>query len=221
MPIHVYVADDHAVVRDGIRYHVERNPNLKWVGESASGVGLEAAILSTHPDILVLDVSMPDFQAVRFVRAFTQKQLAPKVLILTIYDDPELASSLLEAGASGYLRKDAVASDLIRAIEYIARGGQWLDPQVGSAIAARKTRLSTVGFEQSANVEQPAREGSHSLTPREREILTLLAQGTSTDSIASTLFISPATVRTHIKSIYAKIGVSSRAEAVVYATRYF
>ncbi len=198
--IRVLLVDDHPVVRDGLRGILADEPGISVVGEAGNGDEALALVDRLHPDLLLLDLRMPALDGVGTIKALAARNSPSKVLVLTTYDTDDLVVAAIEAGATGYLLKDAPRDDLIRAVRASVRGEAVLSPAVASRLMGR--------------VRQPADE---TLSARELEVLRLVAQGNANREVASRLFISEATVKTHLLHIYAKLGVSDRAAAVAVA----
>lgn len=209
MAIRVLLADDHAVVREGTRQLLEREPDIIVVGEA--GDGEEAIRLSQtlQPDVVVMDVRMPGMGGVEATRRIKQQQPDVEVLVLTAHDDDQYVFTLLEAGASGYLLKTAPVKELVKAIHEVHQGQSALDPTV-----ARKVVQQLTG-----GARQKPQENYELLTEREQEVLKLLAEGKTNKEIAEALVISDRTVQTHLSNIFSKMDVSSRTEAVLVAIK--
>jgi DNA-binding NarL/FixJ family response regulator len=202
MAIRVVLADDHSVVRKGVREFLEEEPDIDVIGEASDG--LQAVELATElqPDVIVMDIKMPQLSGVDATKRIRSAAPKVRVLALTAYDDDPYIFGLLEAGASGYVLKTAESSELIRAIRAVAAGQSALDPAIAPRIIAR--------------VAQPA-PVAESLTERELEVLRLAARGLTNKQIGHDLDISDRTVQNHLANIYAKLGVASRTEAVTAA----
>lgn len=202
MAIRVVLADDHSVVRKGVREFLEEEPDIDVIGEASDG--LQAVELATElqPDVIVMDIKMPQLSGVDATKRIRSAAPKVRVLALTAYDDDPYIFGLLEAGASGYVLKTAESSELIRAIRAVAAGQSALDPAIAPRIIAR--------------VAQPA-PVTESLTERELEVLRLAARGLTNKQIGHDLDISDRTVQNHLANIYAKLGVASRTEAVTAA----
>ena len=199
MTITVLIADDHPIVRDGLR-GIFTGRGFEVVGEAANGA--EAVVLAERlrPDVVLMDLRMPGTDGVTAIRRLAEAAPDVRVLVLTTYDTDAEVLPAIEAGATGYLLKDAPREDLFRAVEAAARGEAVLSPAVASRLMGR--------------VREPAREP---LSQREREVLTLVARGSTNKEAAKKLFISEATVKTHLIHVYAKLGVNDRAAAVAVA----
>ncbi|MET9553902.1 response regulator transcription factor [Streptomyces sp. NPDC006645] len=197
--ITLIVVDDHPVVRDGLRGMFESAEGFEVLGEASGGVeGVELA-LRLDPDVVLMDLRMPQGGGVAAIAALTGHRARAKVLVLTTYDTDSDTIPAIEAGATGYLLKDAPREELFTAVRAAAEGRTVLSPAVASRLVSR--------------VRTPA-AGNEALSAREREVLELVARGTSNREIAAELFISEATVKTHLTHIYGKLGVKDRAAAV-------
>jgi DNA-binding NarL/FixJ family response regulator len=205
--IRVLIADDHPVVRAGIKTMLEKDPNLRVVGEIGEGAQVESLTRQWQPDVLVLDVNMPGLDPVATTRRLKEQCPALHILVLTAYDDDAYVTGLLSAGASGYLLKEEALDTLVAAIRAIAKGESWLSQRIAGRLA-RKAIAPVRAVE------------AEPLTPREREVLRLLALGLSNEEIAEKLSITKRTVQNHVSNIYGKLGLDSRAEAVLYAIRH-
>jgi len=212
-PIHLLLADDHVMLRQGTAELLRREPDLEVVGEAGDGQQAVELACSLKPDIVVMDVRMPVLSGIEATRRIRATLPDVQVLVLTAYDDDQYVFSLLQAGASGYLLKTAPVSDLVKAIRQVRSGESPLDPAI-----ARKV---VVHMSSNRKPEPPGAETSATpeLTARELEVLQLLAHGRSNRAIAEELFLSDRTVQAHLTSIFAKMQVSSRLEAVLAGIR--
>jgi DNA-binding NarL/FixJ family response regulator len=199
-PIRMLIVDDHPVVRDGLRGMFSGDERFHVVGEAADGVEAVAHAEALRPDVILMDLRMPGGDGVTAISELAARGVAGRVLVLTTYDTDSDVVAAIEAGATGYLLKDTPREELFRAVVAAARGEAVLSPAVA-------TRLM-------GQVRQPVREP---LSGRELEVLTLIAQGATNREAAGKLFISEATVKTHVLHIYAKLGVNDRAAAVATA----
>jgi len=199
-PIRLVIADDHPVVRDGLRGMFAGAADIDVVGEAADGAEAVVVAERTDPDVVLLDLRMPVLDGVGAIKKLRAAGVAARVLVVTTYDTDADVLPAIEAGATGYLLKDAPRDDLLRAVRAAARGEPILAPAVADVLMSR--------------VRAPAQEP---LTPREVEVLRLVARGTSNRDTAAALFVSEATVKTHLLHIYAKLGVNDRAAAVALA----
>ncbi|MEU1627688.1 response regulator transcription factor [Streptomyces sp. NPDC020096] len=198
--IRLLIADDHPVVRDGLRGMFAGDPGFEVVAEA--GDGAEAVTLAERlsPDVVLMDLRMPRLDGVAAIRAMAERGLAARVLVLTTYDTDSDVLPAVKAGATGYLLKDTAREELVRAVRAAARGESVLSPAVATRLLGQ--------------VRTPEREP---LSPREVEVLGLVAAGSTNRETAARLFISEATVKTHLLHIYAKLGVKDRAAAVAAA----
>lgn len=198
----VLVVDDQALIRDGLATMLGLVPGLEVVGTAADGEAALAAVAGRHPDVVLMDLRMPRLDGVEATRRIRASHPATQVIVLTTYADDESIVGALQAGARGYLTKDAGVEEIRRAIEAVAAGQALLDPAVQARLVQR--------------LREPIPDG---LTAREVEVLRLIASGLSNQEIAGRLFISEATVKTHINNLFSKIGARDRAQAVAYAYR--
>lgn len=202
--IKVLLADDHPALRAGIKGMLEQ-ADIEVVGEAADGDEALRLAERLGPDVLVLDAVMPGPRSPQVIHRLRESRPNLRVLVLTAYDENELVFGLLEAGAVGYVLKEEALETIEAAVRTTARGESWLSPKV-----AAKVMKKALGKEE-------AEEEAIPLTERELEVLWLVAKGWSNREIAKELFISEGTVKNHVTSIYAKLGVHSRAEAVAWA----
>jgi DNA-binding NarL/FixJ family response regulator len=199
-PIGVLIVDDHPVVRDGLRGMFAGDPQFEVLGEAGTGVEALRLAEAVCPDVVLMDLRMPEMDGVTAIRALRDRGTAARVLVLTTYDTDSDVLPAIEAGATGYLLKDAPRDELFRAVRAAARGESVLSPTVVSRLMGQ--------------LRTPAKEP---LSQRELQVLGLIARGTTNREAAAKLFISEATVKTHLLHIYAKLGVNDRAAAVAAA----
>jgi DNA-binding NarL/FixJ family response regulator len=205
--IRVILADDHAVVRKGIREFLEMGGGVTVVAEASDGLEAMRLIREHRPDVAVLDIQMPGQSGIEVTRAIRAERLSVGVLILTAFDDPPYVKAVLQAGANGYVLKTADASEILEAVQAVYEGQSVLDPAIARKLMSQ---LSEPGTSRSdANVE--------ALTERELEVLRLAAKGHTNKAIGVELSISDRTVQGHLAKIYAKLGAASRTEAVMRA----
>lgn len=194
--IRVVIADDHAVVRDGIAHTLKKLPNLEIVGEVGDGIALFALLARTHPDCLLLDVAMPDFEPISAVRQIRANYPDLKILVVSAYDDDTYVQGLLAAGAHGYQLKDQPLSDLVLAVQRILAGERW----VCSPLVAK--------------LLQPSNGAATPLTNRQRELVRCLQEGLDNQSIAHKVGLSVKTIENELTRLYRHLQVQSRLEAV-------
>jgi DNA-binding NarL/FixJ family response regulator len=208
--ITVIVVDDHPVVRAGLLAVLASASDIEVVGEAATGAETLRIVTEERPDVVVLDVNLPDTSGVEVARALQEREIPTQILVLSAHDDHETVMGLLECGAMGYVLKDEALETLTSAVRAAARGESWLSPAVARRILDR-----AVGHSPPA----PSRSIAE-LTPREREVLQLLAQGLDNGAIAEALVITKRTVQNHVSNIYGKLEVGSRTQAALYAIRH-
>jgi DNA-binding NarL/FixJ family response regulator len=196
-PIRLLIADDHPVVRDGLSGMFSGDDGFEVIGEAANGAQAVTLACALKPDVILMDLRMPEMDGVAAIAELARRKVAARVLVLTTYDTDADVVRAVEAGATGYLLKDSPRGDLLRAVRAAARGEAALSPSVATRLLGQ--------------VRAPAQEP---LSQREFEVLELVARGATNREAAAKLFISEATVKTHLLHIYAKLGVSDRAAAV-------
>jgi DNA-binding NarL/FixJ family response regulator len=211
--IRVVLADDQAVVRMGLRVLVDREPDIEVVGEAADGQEALDQLRKVHPDVLLLDIRMPGLDGLETLAAISgDPTLADtRVIVVTTFEIDEYVFRALEAGASGFILKDAAPAEIVRAIRVVAAGEALLSPSV-------TRRVITMFGQHSASALRPV-PGLETLTERERELIAWVATGRSNEEIGQALYISPATVRTHVSRAMSKLGARDRAQLVVFAVQ--
>lgn len=202
----VMVVDDHEVVRQGLKALLERRAHLRVVAEAGSVAEAVAEAARTQPDVIVMDVRLPDGTGIEACRAIRAERPDTRVLMLTSYADDEAVYASIVAGAAGYLLKQARGRELVAAIDAVARGESLLDPAVTSAVLARMRALAT---------------GSHKdrlseLSEQERRILGLIADGKTNKEIAATVYLAEKTVKNYVSTILSKLGMERRAQAAAF-----
>jgi len=199
--ITVVIVDDHPIVRDGLRRLLEIQPDMRVVGEAGDGEQAIAAVRELRPLVVVMDVQMPKLDGIRATRQLHRQFPETHVLVLSAYDTDRYVFGLLEAGAAGYVLKEAADDEVLAAIRSAARGEPYLTPRL-------RERVNPI--------EQPL----DTLTPRETAVLCLVAEGLDNVEIAQRIGVSKVTVQNHTSSIYSKLGVSTRAKAILYAIQH-
>jgi DNA-binding NarL/FixJ family response regulator len=199
-PIRLLIADDHPVVRDGLSGMFARDPGFEVLGEAGDGAEAIRLAQALTPDVILMDLRMPGMDGLTAITELARRGITARVLVLTTYDTDSYVLPAIEAGATGYLLKDAPRDELLRAVRAAAHGQAVLSPSVATRLMSRVRAPET----------KP-------LSRRELEILELVAAGTTNRDAAAKLLISEATVKTHLLNIYAKLGVSDRAAAVAEA----
>ena len=203
--VKVFVADDHPIYREGIVRAVKDRPELELVGEASDGRQALDELKRLDPDVAVLDIRMPGLDGTQVLGALRRDGVEIEVLFLSAFLEPELAYTTVASGARGYLSKEASRKEVCDAIVTVARGGTALAPEVQAGLASA--------------VRDRERADGPSLTARETEVLKLIAEGLSAPEIGRQIHLSPATVKTHLHTLYEKLGVSERAAAVAEAMR--
>jgi DNA-binding NarL/FixJ family response regulator len=206
-PVTVVVADDQAAVREGLVLLLGTLPGISVVGQAEDGVAAVETVAATHPQVALMDLNMPRCDGVEATRRIRADHPGTQVVVLTTYSDDESILGALQAGALGYLTKDATRAEIGRAVLAAAAGQAVLDPAVQQRLL-------------SAAVRAPAAQPDHDqdeLTPRESDVLRLIAEGKSNREIARALYVSEATVKTHVNRIFAKTGSRDRNQAIRYA----
>jgi DNA-binding NarL/FixJ family response regulator len=207
--IRVLLADDQSMVRAGFRMILESEGDIEVVGEAADGEQAAASARRLRPDIVLMDIQMPGGDGLHATRRITESsELVSRVVILTTFERDEYVFEALQAGASGFLLKNAPPEQLIEAVRVVAAGEALLAPSVTRRIIEQFARRP---------VEADVRERVRSLTQRECEVLVLLARGRSNSELAAELFVTEGTVKTHVSSLLAKLGLRDRVQAVVLA----
>jgi two-component system response regulator NreC len=208
--LRILLADDHIVMRTGLRALLERQPNLEVVGESENGRETVELAASLRPDVVVMDVGMPVLNGIDATKTIVSQNPATAVVILSMHVDESYVMRALSAGARGYLLKDSGAADLIGAIQAVSQGRSFFSPKVSRILAEDYVRVLK---------QKGAVDSYDLLTGREREILQLLAEGKANKEVATDLSISAYTVETHRSHILQKLNLHNSAELVLYAVR--
>lgn len=209
MSIRIVLCDDHQIIREGLRSLLEKQSDMKVVGEGTNGNEAIKLASAQTPDVIVMDVAMPDLNGIAATRRLREDQPRLKILALSMHSDRRFVTGMLEAGASGYLLKDCAFSELANAIRAVASGGLYISPRIADSVLQEFTRHA-----------RPAHKPPKiDLTLREEEILQLIAEGRSTKDIAASLHVSVKTVETHRTHIMQKVGVHNVAALTKYAIR--
>jgi two-component system response regulator DegU len=212
-PITVVIADDHRLIRDSLHQILSREDSIRIVGEAATGPETIEVISELEPDVVLLDHFMPGTNGVDIIRPIIETSPLIKILLLTLSRDESVIFEALKAGAKGYISKDAGISELIKAVYTVYRGEMWIQRELMSRFFDKLNGVESSG---EAPKNRTMRGG---LTQREREVLLCLVKGSTNKEIAETLFISEKTVKTHMSSIFRKLNVSRRLEAILYTIK--
>jgi NarL family two-component system response regulator LiaR len=207
--IRVFITDDHAIVRKGIRALLTTEPTLEVVGEAANGADALPKIAALRPDVILMDLEMPELDGVETIRRLTASEPGARILVLTSFATEEKVFPAIKAGALGYLLKDSSPNELVSAIRNVYRGQSSLHPKIAWMLLR----------ELSAPPENPPAQSPDPLTEREVDVLRLVARGLSNQEIAGELVISTTTVYTHVSNILSKLHLASRTQAALYALR--
>ena len=208
-PVRLVIADDHHLVRSGLRGMLDVHDDLEVVGEAADGAAVLDVAAELRPDVVVMDIRMPRLDGIEATRRLRQREGSPHVLVLTTFDLDEYVYEALRAGAGGFMLKDAPPSQLAEAVRTVAAGDSLLAPAVTRRLVERYVKRPTPNADQRAGLER--------LTDREREVLLLVAKGHSNAEVAGILYLSEATVKTHVTRMLTKLGLRDRVQAVVLA----
>jgi DNA-binding NarL/FixJ family response regulator len=207
--ITVFIADDQDMIRLGTALIVGRAPGMRVIGEAASGRSAIEGVKALRPDVVVMDIRMPDLDGVEATRQIVEAVPEVRVLVLTTFDLDEYAFGALKAGASGFLLKDCTAEELVTAVKTVSSGESVTSPRVTSRLLAlHRHRFAEL---------LPHDDGAKSLTSREREILVKVGQGLSNAEIAAELFLAESTVKTHFSHVLAKLSLRDRVQAAIWA----
>jgi DNA-binding NarL/FixJ family response regulator len=209
MTTRVMIVDDQSLVRRGFRMIVESEPEMEVVAEAGDGEQAIASARRFEPDVVLMDIRMPSLDGIAATAAITSAPGGPRVLILTTFNLDEYVYEALNAGASGFLLKNASPEELINAVKVVARGDALLDPSITRGVIEQFSKKPSEKDFDASNLEE--------LTAREREVLNLIARGLSNSEIAEQLVLSANTVKSHVASILTKLEVRDRVQAVVYA----
>ncbi len=209
-PIHILLADDHRIVRQGLRRILEENSRMEVVGEASDGREAVQMALDKEPDVIIMDVAMPHLGGMEAIRQISKRLPAAKVLVLSMYSDESYVVQMLEAGAKGYLLKDSADTDLVEAVLAVSNGKSFFSPLISKILLDEYVRQLQ---------EKGVSDRYELLTEREREILQLIAEGKTSREIAGLLNLSTSTVDTHRGHIMEKLDLHNPYEVVLYAVR--
>lgn len=205
--IRVVIADDQPLLRSGFRMLLDAEPDIEVVGEAANGAEAVQIARTTVPDVVLMDIQMPELDGIQATRQITSALPDVKVIVLTMFDLDEYVFASLEAGASAFLLKDAKESQFLAAVRVCVEGGSMFAPSVTRRLIEKFAKPATA----------TRREGLPNLTEREREVLVLMSRGLSNDEISAELVVSVHTTKSHVASVLQKLRVRSRVQAVVFA----
>jgi DNA-binding NarL/FixJ family response regulator len=209
MSIRLVLADDHLVVREGLRALLEAEPDFEVVGQTGNGSEVAALVDDVQPDVLVLDLMMPGIGGLDVIREITRRRPGTRIVVLSMHANEAYVLEALSHGAGAYVLKQSEAGELVRALREVAAGRRYLSPPLSDRALEAYLRQSESGVPERAT-----------LTPREREVLQLVAEGHTSPEIAERLFISPRTVETHRSNLMRKLGLRTPADVVRYAVRH-
>lgn len=212
--ISVVIVDDHPLIRSGLKSVLGLADDINIVAEGCSGSEAIRAAETFRPDVLILDVNLPDMNGAEAAQKIRSRGYSTAILVLTVQDDAATIMQLLENGANGYVLKDEAGAVILQAIHTVARGETWLSPRIAKEVVNRAIRLNPNNSSQIS-----AASNSATLSIRELEILRMIAQGLTNEEIAGHLFLTPRTIQNHVSIIYSKLGVTTRTAAALYAIR--
>jgi two-component system response regulator NreC len=210
MNVRILLADDHKIVRDGLRALIEKQPGMEVVAEAMDGLRTVQLARRHQPDVIIMDITMPRLNGIKATLQLTSEKLPSKVIALSMHSDRRFVDEVLKAGASGYLLKDCAFEELADAIRAVMAGGAYLSRQI-------ETLMSDNGARRRSRKRDASLQAT--LTDRERQVLRYLAEGKSTRQTAAALHLSPKTVETHRQHCMEKLGIRSAAELTKYAVR--
>ncbi|MDP6179133.1 MAG: response regulator transcription factor [Desulfatiglandales bacterium] len=211
MEVKIFIADDHRVVRDGLRLILEHHPNLRVVGEAGNGIEATNQCINLEPDIVIMDIGMPLLNGIDVTYKILKKIPSTKVIILSMYGDDQTVLASLRAGARGFILKDEAGEEVVKAIVRVMEGNAYLSPQISSILVGDIKRKENGLYKET---ELPL-----ALTPQEKQVLQLIAEGYTNKKIAELLFISTQTVRSHRKNIMSKLNIHNVAGLTKFALK--
>jgi len=216
MPIKILIADDHALLRQGIRKVLELEDDFQVIGEAGDGEEAIQNAATLVPDILLLDINMPKLNGLEVIKCVSQQNSKVRIIVLTIHDDENYVIEVIKAGAVGYLLKDIEPGMLVKAIRTVYEGESFIYPSLAKKLFGEINRQHVRNLEAAKMIERSKEER---LSYREIEVLEMVCKGLSNHEVAKKLFLSEKTVKNHLTSIFRKIGVTDRTQAVLYAIR--
>lgn len=209
MSIRVVLADDHRIIREGIRNLLDREKDIDVIGEASDGHEVIQKNRELEPDVLVMDITMPNLNGIDATRKIIKQNPETRIIALSMHSDHHFVAEMLQAGATAYLLKDCVYDELVQAIQLVHQGKTYLSPEVASLLVK----------DYRSQVQQTTTPKGDTLSPREREVLQLMAEGNSTKEIAEKLFLSVKTIEAHRSQIMRKLDIHNIAELTKYAIR--
>src|ERR1700730_6507492 len=208
--IRIVLADDHTIIRSGLRLLLEQQPDFKVVAEASDGRQAVQLVARHHPNVVVLDIGMPELNGIEATRQIVAQDPHPEVVILSMHSDESYVLRALKAGARAYILKNAAEADLIRAVQAVSEGKSFFSPVISKMLLEDYVRQAR---------DKEVEDSYDLLTPREREILQLLAEGKTNKDVANLLNLSPYTIETHRGNILEKLNLHSVPELILYAVR--
>ena len=216
MPIKIIIADDHALLRQGIRNVLELEDDLQVIGEAGDGEEAVTKAVTLLPDILLLDINMPKINGLEVIKQVSEQQPKVRIIVLTMHDDENYVIEVIKAGAVGYLLKDIEPGMLVKAIRAVFEGESFIYPSLAKKLFGEINRQHVRNLEAAKVLERTKDER---LSYREIEVLEMVCKGMSNQEVAKSLFLSEKTVKNHLTNIFRKISVTDRTQAVLYAIK--
>jgi len=216
VPIKIMIADDHALLRQGIRNVLELEEDFEVIGEAGDGEQAVEKALELAPDILLLDINMPKYSGLEVIRHIVARQGKVRIIVLTMHDDENYVMEVIKAGGVGYLLKDIEPGMLVRAIRTVYEGESFIYPTLAKKLFGEINRQHVKNLDHTKQVDRAKFER---LSYREVEVLEMVCKGKSNQDVAKNLFLSEKTIKNHLTNIFRKIGVTDRTQAVLYAIK--